>query len=78
MANVLYTKLITTVSDYLGNEKAVATIGRQLTRCQATPETVTAENLRSIMLHVVGSTTLYLAPDKVKQQALTDKLKAMV
>ena len=78
MANVFYTRLVTTVSAYLGNERAVAVIGRQLVRCQATSDSITAEDLRSIMANVVGATTLHLAPDKAKQQELTEKLKAIV
>jgi len=78
MANNLYTNLIATVSPYIGQEKAVGAIGRQLLRCRATPETVTVEDLRGIFHFVVGATTLYLAPDRVKQQALIEKLKSLV
>ena len=78
MGNALYTKLLAIVSSYIGPQKATAAIGRQLSRCQATPDTVTAEDLRSILHYVTGATTLHLAPDKAKQQELGDKIKAMV
>ena len=78
VANTLYRNLVATVSSYIGPQKAEASIGRQLLRCQATSESVTAENLRAILNHVIGATTLHLAPDKVKQQELTEKLKAIL
>ena len=78
VANSFYTNLVSTVSSYIGPQKAEASIGRQLLRCQATPETVTAESLRAILNQVIGATTLHLAPDKVRQQELTEKLKAII
>jgi hypothetical protein len=78
VANPLYNKLVTTVSSNIGPEKAGNTIDRQLTRCQATPDTVTPDNLRSILNYVIGATTLHLAQDKTKQAELTEKLRAIV
>ncbi len=78
MANALYTKLVTTVSGYIGPEKATNAINRQLNRCQATPDTVTAEHLRNLMNYVTAATTLFLHPDKAKQEELTVKIKSLV
>ena len=78
MANALYQRLFRTVSEYIGEEKAEGSIGRQLTRCDATADTLNTDHLRELMNFLIGATTLPLHPDKEKKAELTDKLKALV
>ena len=77
MANGLYNKLAGTVGSFIGEEKAKLAINRQLERCGATPDNLTEKHLREVMNFLVGATTLYLYPDKAKQQELTSILKAL-
>ena len=78
MPNALYEKLFTTVTSYIDQDAAEGTLGRQLKRCDATPDTVTAEQLQGIMKWLIAGATLPLHPDKAKQSELTEKLKALV
>ena len=77
MANAVYDQLFRTVSAFIGDEKAKVSIDRQLERCRATPDNLTVNQLRDVMNFLIGATTLYLYPDKTKQQELTSKLKAL-
>ncbi len=78
MANDLYNKVMATVVPYIGEEKAARALSRQLRRCAANPETVTEQNLRTVMDFLIGATSLYLHPDKDKQAQLAHKLKGLV
>ena len=78
MANDLYKKVMATVIPYIGEEKAARALGRQLRRCAASPDTVTEQNLRTVMDFLIGATSLYLHPDKEKQAQLAHKLKGLV
>lgn|GEM_PF-3134311 len=77
MANQLYQELETLVTDYIGHEHADHALHRQLERCNATPDTLTKANVKEILNFLLGSTTLYLHPDKTKQAELTAKIKAL-
>ena len=71
MANALYQRLFRTVSEYIGEEKAEGSIGRQLTRCDATgADTLNTDHLRELMNFLIGATTLPLHPDKEKKAEL--------
>ncbi len=52
-------------------------IGRQLTRCDATADTLNTDHLRELMNFLIGATTLPLHPDKEKKAELSGKLKAL-
>jgi hypothetical protein len=78
MPNVLYRNLLETVSSFIGEDKADTVLKRQLERCDATPDTVTADNLKALMNFVIGGAGLYLHPDKAKQAELTGKIKSLV
>ena len=77
MANALYNQVVGVVSPFIGEEKAKASIGRQLERCQANPDNLTTNHIKEVMNFLIGATTLYLHPDKAKQQELTAKLKSL-
>jgi hypothetical protein len=78
MESPIYAKLINVVSAHIGEAKARQSIERQVKKISASPETLTSENLQSILQYVVGATTLYLHPDKAKQEQLTAEIRALV
>jgi hypothetical protein len=77
MASPLYTKLVKTVGEYTGPEKAAGAIDRRLKECNATPDTFSADHLKSILDKVIAVATLYIT-EADKQAALTVKLKQLV
>lgn len=77
MPSALYSRLLATVTDYIGADKAVSVIQRQLKRCDgATPETFSKSDLNRLVLYLVLATTLYV-PDKARAAELEARLKAL-
>ncbi len=76
MPNALYKKLIATMAPYIGEDTAFGALDRQLTRCRATADTVSVDQLRGVLEYLTASATLYLHPDKGKQAELAGKIEA--
>ena len=77
MGSVLYDKVLSVAAGYIGEDKARRAIGRQLERCQATPETLDAAQFSQVINFLVGAVTLPLYPDKEKVQELGAKIRAL-
>jgi hypothetical protein len=78
VATATYDRLLGVVETYIGRAKAETTIGRQLPRCNATPETLTPAQVGQILNFICGAAKIHLAGDKARQQELETKLRALV
>ena len=73
----LYQRLVKIAGEYIGEDKAVGAISRQLKHCNATPEAFDAAQLKKILSKVITATSLYIA-DAGAKTALESKLKALI
>jgi hypothetical protein len=76
--NELYTQVVSLVASYIGEDKAKRAVQRQVQKANASPSTLNASDLRSILEYLIGATTLYLHPDKSRQEQLAAALKGLV
>ncbi len=76
MPSSTYVSLLNTVRPFVEETKAREVIGRQLQKCNATPETITLEQLKSIAHLLSGAMGLYVA-DKAQRAELAGKIAAL-
>jgi hypothetical protein len=79
MASPFYSKVIGVITPYIGPEKAVMAVQRNLERCGATIETFDAKHFSVVVNYVVGATYIWLDQDadKQKKAELAAKLRAL-
>jgi hypothetical protein len=78
MENELYQRVVRLIASYIGEDKAKRAVGRQVQKANAKPETLTVAELRTILEYLIGAATLYLHPDKNRQEQLAASLKELV
>ena len=78
MSNTFYSKLESTVVEYIGDDKAELALNRQLDRCGVTADNFTSDHLGEVLDTMVGLCTLYLSGEDEKLAELTKKLKSMI
>jgi hypothetical protein len=78
MENELYKRTIAVVAAFIGEDKAKKAVARQVQKANATPDSLTAGDLKGIVEYLIGATTLYLHPDKARQDQLAARLKELV
>ena len=76
MASSTYAALLRTVSAYVEENKAREVISRQLLKCNATPETLNGESLKSIAHLLSGAAGLYVA-DRVQRTEPANKISTL-
>jgi hypothetical protein len=78
MENELYRRTVSLVASFIGEDKAKRAVSRQLQKANATAETLTTAELKGVLEYLIGATTLYLHPDKARQEQLAASLKGLV
>ena len=75
MGNARYENVVSLVSAYVG-AKGPGLVERQLKHCGATPDTLSAEDLKKINTFITGAAALYI-PDPAKADEFSKKLAAL-
>jgi hypothetical protein len=75
MTSPTYNHLVSLVEPFLGRTKAETIIASQISRCNATPESLTALQVRKIINYLCGATTIHLAGNRVRQDELAAALR---
>lgn len=76
MPSPLYQKLVKTVGDYTGPEKAAGAVERRLKDCAATPDSFAKEHLQKIVLTLTTAAGLYVT-DPAKRDEMASKIKTL-
>lgn len=76
MSSPTYDRLMSALEPFIGRAKAEVAVQRQLARCNATPESLTAAQVKQVLNFIVGATKIHLAGDKARQEQLEKQLKA--
>jgi hypothetical protein len=76
MPSALYQKLVSTIGDYTGPEKAAGAVERRLKDCSATPDSFAKEHLQKVLIQVTTAAGLYVT-DPAKKDELASKIKAL-
>lgn len=75
MASSTYDRLMTVLEPFIGRAKAEQALTRQLQRCNATPDSLTAAQVKQILNFIVGATKIHLAGNKERQDQLEAQLR---
>jgi hypothetical protein len=70
-----FQKLTELLSSYIGPEKSLGLVSRQIASLKLAPETLTAANYPTVMVRLVTAVGLYIQ-DPAQKKDLTDKLNA--
>jgi hypothetical protein len=71
MPSPTYSRLLSTVSEYVDGAKAKEVIDRQLNNAGATPDSLTKADLSKALLAVITATKLYVSDQARRQQMMT-------
>lgn len=76
MPSPLYQSVVDVVSTYIGPEKAIDCINRQVAHCNATADNFSKDHFRQILQRVVGATSMWIR-DKAKRAELSSRLESL-
>lgn len=76
MASPTYERLMSALEPFIGRAKAEQAVARQLSRCNATPDSLTSTQVKQVMNFILGATKIHLAGNKERQEQLEAQLKS--
>ena len=68
MASQQFVAVKSLIISYIGEEKGLPALERQLKHCSAAPESFSAEDLRKISTRIIAAISLYIAEEDKKNE----------